>query len=125
MNEPGSLTGTCHCGAVKLEASCPPTSVTECNCSICRRYGAKWAYYTASTAHVVCEPEAVCSYSWGDHEIEFYHCRKCGCLTHYESVDKSADYRIAINARMMSPEDIEEIPVKRFDGADTWKYLDG
>jgi hypothetical protein len=66
----------------------------------------------------------VCSYAWGDREIEFYHCRKCGCLTHYESVDKSEDYRIAINARMMSPEDFKEIAVKRFDGADTWKYLD-
>jgi hypothetical protein len=99
--------------------------VTECNCSICHRYGAKWAYYTASTARVLCAPEAVRSYCWGDHEIEFYHCNQCGCLTHYESVDKSEGYRIAINARMMSPGDIKNIPVKRFDGADTWKYLDG
>ena len=124
MSEPHSLKGTCHCGAVHLEASHPPTTVTECNCSVCRRYGAKWAYYKASTAHVSCSPDSVSSYSWGDREIAFYHCKHCGCLTHYESVNKSDDYRIAINARMMAPDDIEAIPVRRFDGADTWKYLD-
>jgi hypothetical protein len=73
---------------------------------------------------VDCDPGSLVAYSWGDHELEFLHCKTCGCLTHYESVEKSDKSRVAINARMMSPDDIDHIPIRRFDGATTWKFLD-
>ena len=44
-----ALTGTCHCGAVRIRVRQAPRTVTSCNCSICRRYGALWAYYQASS----------------------------------------------------------------------------
>jgi len=31
---------------------------------------------------------------------------------------------IAVNVRMMFPADIVDVPVRTFDGAKTWKYLD-
>lgn len=64
------------------------------------------------------------AYSWNDRTIEFFHCIHCGCLTHYESVQKSADSRIAINARMMSPKEIVGARIRTFDGADSWAYID-
>ena len=39
------LTATCDCGAVKVEVPREPETLTECNGSICRRYGVLWAYY--------------------------------------------------------------------------------
>jgi hypothetical protein len=117
-------TATCHCGAVKIEMSGMPDSVTQCTCSICRRYGARWAYCTRKTAIVTSAPDATTAYLWGDREIEFHHCRICGCLTHYESVEKTDDSRIAVNARMLPPGDMEGVRIRTFDGADTWKYLD-
>jgi hypothetical protein len=45
-------------------------------------------------------------------------------MTRYESVEKLEDSRIAVNARMMSPDDIAGMRIRTFDGADTWKYLD-
>ena len=39
------VSASCHCGSVRLEVDTPPSEVTECNCSICRRYGVLWAYY--------------------------------------------------------------------------------
>jgi len=38
-------TGSCHCGAVQLEIPSAPDHLTNCNCSICWRYGALWAYF--------------------------------------------------------------------------------
>jgi hypothetical protein len=125
MDTPGIFEASCHCGAVRLEADHPPPTVTECNCSICRRYGARWAYFTHSTARVIAAADAIAVYSWGDREIGFCHCTHCGCLTHYESSDKSGDYRIAINARMAAPEKVDHIRVRHFDGAGSWTYLDG
>lgn len=40
------LKTSCHCGVVQVEVARRPTSLTECNCSICRRVGARWAYYS-------------------------------------------------------------------------------
>ena len=67
---------------------------------------------------------ALVAYTWGDKTIEFYHCRRCGCLTHYESVDKHESSRIAVNTRMLPPEKVANIKVRTFDGAETWRYLD-
>ena len=38
------IEGTCHCGAVRWRFSGIPESATACNCTVCRRYGALWAY---------------------------------------------------------------------------------
>ena len=35
----------CHCGAVRFEIAEPPEWVLDCNCTLCRRYGAMWSYY--------------------------------------------------------------------------------
>ena len=101
-----------------------PATLTLCTCSICRRYGALWVYGTRRTARVVSGQDQETAYLWDDKVIEFYHCNTCGCLTHYESVEKLEGSRIAVNARMMSPDDIAGIRIRTFDGANTWKYLD-
>lgn len=116
--------GSCHCGAVRIELAHAPKTVTQCNCSVCRRYGSLWAYYNRETARIAFAPGAVTAYSWGDRELEFYHCNRCGCLTHYESVQKRPESRIAVNSRMLDPADVAGVPVRYFDGAETWKYFD-
>ncbi|MCW8873613.1 GFA family protein [Pseudomonadota bacterium] len=118
------FTASCHCKAVHIEIPELSATVTECNCSICRRYGALWAYYTRDQLRLPTDSAALSAYSWGDRTIEFWHCRHCGCLTHYESVDKHARGRVAVNARMLPLEVMESLPVRHFDGAVSWKYLD-
>jgi len=108
---------TCHCGAVQIEVSEKPVSLTQCNCSICHRYGALWAYFTIESAAVIYEKSAVGAYIWNDKDIEFLYCKTCGCLTHYEDTDKTGAYRVAVNVRMMNPLDIEGIDIREFDGA--------
>ena len=39
------IEASCHCGAVRFTVETAPGDVNSCNCSICRRYGALWAYY--------------------------------------------------------------------------------
>lgn len=118
------LSASCHCGAVRLEIARKPRQLTDCNCSICRRYGALWAYYTRNSVRVICAPYANSPYVWGHKTIEFYHCNTCGCVTHHEKVRKDGNSRMAVNARLMDPEDIASIRIRKLDGASTWKYLD-
>ena len=120
------LTASCHCGAVRVEIASRPETLADCNCSICRRYGALWAYYTKKSVRVLAaSPDSLRIYTWGDRELEFHHCTTCACVMFHERAEKKGDEtRVGINTRMLPPEDIAGIRVRRLDGAATWKYLD-
>ncbi len=118
-----ALTATCHCGAVRVELPRRPRSVTSCNCSMCRRYGALWAYYRPSAIRVVCAKGATAGYMWGRKTIRFVRCRTCGCVTHYER-PRSPERKIGVNVRNVEPALLGPVRIRRLDGAATWKYLD-
>lgn len=117
------IESSCHCGAVKLEIAAPPETVTDCNCSICRRYGVLWAYYSPRDVRITAGESATKIYMWDDKSIEFHHCDNCGCVTHWAPVDKTRD-RMGVNGRLIAPDILAEARVRHLDGAVTWKYLD-
>jgi hypothetical protein len=117
-----TIGASCHCGAVHLEVATPPESVTDCNCSICRRYGVLWAYYLPRQVRILATGGATDIYMWGDRLIEFHRCKICGCLTHWAAVDKRSD-RMGVNARLMDPDVLGVVRVRRLDGAVTGIYL--
>lgn len=114
---------SCHCGAVCLEINAAPTQITECNCSICRRYGVLWAYYSPSQVHLVSASAATDTYTWDDRSIAFHRCQTCGCVTHWAAVNPGRD-RMGVNARLMDPEVLSRAWVRHLDGADTEEYVD-
>jgi hypothetical protein len=108
------IESSCHCGAVKLRIAVAPETVKACNCSICRRYGVLWAYYSPKQVRI--GDGATDIYMWDDKEIEFHRCHNCGCVTHWAPVDKSVD-RMGVNARLMAPEVLAAATIYQFDGA--------
>ncbi|EGQ8234413.1 aldehyde-activating protein [Vibrio parahaemolyticus] len=107
---------TCHCGNVSLELSTVPTEVGECNCSICRRYAASWAYFSPEQVLIRFQKQTV-FYCWGDKEVEFHRCNECGCITHYITTEKCAEEILAVNMRMAENEVLSGISVRRINGA--------
>jgi hypothetical protein len=124
LKEKSMCEASCHCGNITLKLKSLPTTLTECNCSICNRVGALWAYYSADEVEVSWSRKAPTPYVWGKKKLIFHHCPICGNTTHDTSTDKSSVQKITVNARMMSPEEIKGIKIRKFDGANTWKYLD-
>ena len=118
------LSTTCHCGAVTIEIPRPPATVTNCNCSICRRYGTLWAYFPAEEVRVTAGPGGLAGYSWGDKDLRFVRCANCGCITHWEAVAPGPGARRGVNARNFDPEQIGDVRIRRLDGAATWEYLE-
>jgi hypothetical protein len=116
----------CHCGAVRIIVPAAPEQVTDCNCSICRRLGALWAYYPVSQV-TISGREATGGYVRHDRPdvggLAFHHCRACGCTTHWSPVDPAHD-RMGVNARLLDAKVLAAARVRRLDGADTWKILD-
>ena len=97
------IEATCHCGLVHLEVAHAPEAVNECTCSICRRYGTLWAYYSPTLVRLAPPTGATDIYMWNKRVLEFHRCRQCGCITHWAPVDKTRD-RMGVNARLMEPD---------------------
>lgn len=107
------IEASCHCGAVRIAVEHAPDDVTDCNCSICRRYGALWAYYLSGQVRVTGDATDV--YMWGDKDLRFHRCATCGCVTHWTPV---VDHpRMGVNARLMDPDVLARAHVSHFDGA--------
>jgi hypothetical protein len=121
---PGLLHGACHCGAVRLTLPAAPDTATSCNCSLCRRTGGIWAYYALGTVAIEGHPEHTESYVWGDRTLHNFRCRICGIVTHWEPIDPAPGARHGVNLRNFDPALLASVTVRRFDGADTWKFMD-
>ena len=118
------LKASCHCGNVQIEAVKKPDSVLSCNCSVCGRFGAIWAYYEPEEMVVTTQSEPTKVYNWGKKDTDFHHCPICGCMTHYNRRPHVERQIVAVNTRMASREDMDGIPVAMFDGADSWEFVE-
>jgi hypothetical protein len=116
------LTASCHCGRVRIHVQRPPRTVTSCNCSLCRRYGALWAYYRAGTVQIEANKGALASYSWRRRVRAYFRCSRCGCITHYKYRRKWGSATLAINATNFEPAVLERVRVRKLDGAATWTW---
>ena len=116
------ISASCHCGAVRIHVRRAPRTVTNCNCSICRRYGALWAYYAASSVRIESPKRSLEGYSWRQRIRVYFRCKTCGCVTHYK-YRKNADRRgVAVNAANFGPEVLKGVAIRNLDGASTWTW---
>ena len=115
---------TCHCGAVTIAIPRAPETLTQCDCSICRRYGTLWAYFPREEITLTAAPGATAAYSWGRRSLQFVRCTTCGCITHWEPIVTARGSRVGINARNFDPLQLGALRIRRLDGALTEKYLD-
>jgi hypothetical protein len=90
-----SITGGCHCGAVRYRVTAPADEVCHCHCSICRRiHGAAFASFA------VVPPASFAITEGADHltrydstpGVQRYFCARCGAQI-YGDVDKLPDIR--------------------------------
>ena len=110
-----------HCGAVRVEVPRRPQSPTNCNCSICRRYGTLWAYYPCASVRVSGETS---DYVWGDGTLRFARCSTCGGVMHWSPLGSQEGRRMGVNMRNFDPETVGAVRIRRLDGALTWKFID-
>lgn len=119
-----TINGKCHCGEISYEFRDTPQFTVRCNCSICRRLGTLWIYTDAANITINANDENSLSYSHADKELDFRTCKTCGTSILWQSATTPGKGRTALNLNMAELEVIMTIPIRHFDGADTWKFLD-
>lgn len=112
--ESGSIKASCHCGAISVRAPSKPTSINECQCTICRRYGGAWAYYNTNDVEITMRNESsVRKYCWGNEAIEYCFCGVCCCVCYWypKTLPERPEggFKMGINTRMMDPRDLSTI----------------
>ena len=118
--------GHCHCGAVGWKFAGEIPDATICNCTVCRRYGALWAYdYDGHGIHVEDPKGVLAAYSRGTRTISFNFCSACGNLVSWRGRAPGEDgrTRIAVNLRLAEPEDVAHVPLQRFEGLHSFEDL--
>src|SRR3546814_14443274 len=82
------------------------------------------AYYEFGTVSDQGHPGNTEDYIWGDRTLRNERCKTCGIVTHWEPLEPRPGARQGVNLRNFEPELLESVAVRRFDGADTWEFLE-
>lgn len=108
---------SCHCGSVQWQFTKAVEFATACNCTICRRYGALWAYDFEGEGIILTGPTQQYVRPGRD-GIGFQFCGQCGCVLGWRALTPETDgrRRIAVNLRTAEPDAVAELPIKRFNG---------
>jgi len=130
------MTGSCHCGGVRIELPSAPQWAASCNCSTCRKTGSLVAYYRPGEVQIKGE---TATYITGDRFIRFHHCPTCACKTHWsandealagdlpEEVRAALAERMGVNVRLLDSFAVDEgralldgreLEIRYFDNAD-------
>ena len=111
------MQGRCACGSVSLTLARRPEQINQCDCSVCLRLGAAWAYFAAEEAEVAGSTAAYTRTDLPDPYIAFHFCLNCGSTTHWAGLEEGpAAGRRGINMRLFEPDELDGIEVRFSDG---------
>jgi hypothetical protein len=121
MPDEGAMTGTCLCGAITVTVDNRPDYIHECNCSLCRKAGAAWGYYTTATASAEGATEVFVRADKEAPMVEIHSCRSCAATTHYLPTPEFRNQAdgpgtLGVNMRLFEPDELTGVEVRFPDG---------
>ena len=120
------LKGFCHCGATHWTLEGDPGPATACNCTLCRRYGALWAYdYEGERITVSGATSSYKRVDVSDPALEILFCPTCGSVLCWRGLRVGAEgrRRIAVNLRLAEPDAVAALEIDHFDGFGAFEDL--
>ncbi len=114
-----AITGTCHCGAVRITLPRTSEFVNECNCTLCTKLGGLWCYFPEDAVRIEAAPGALAAYIRADLDetwLSTLHCTICGCTTHWTPLPERALDRMGVNLRMFAEDVLAGVEVRKVDG---------
>jgi hypothetical protein len=117
--------GSCHCGAVRLEADVDLSQPTfRCNCSICRRTRFWAAVARPEGFRLLSGKDELTEYRFNTKNNQHFFCRHCGVRPFGVGNDTPIGTMIGINVGCLedlSEQELSEIPRVCVDGRhDRW-----
>ena len=111
---------SCHCGLVSLTIERRPDYIHECNCTLCRKTGARWGYFQPSLIGVRGTTKTYCRNDKDDPVAQIHFCEACGTTTHFtltaEAVERFGRDLVGVNLRLADESDLAGIELRYPDG---------
>ena len=113
--------GSCHCGAVKFEASVDAAGGTRCNCSICTKLGPIGATTKPDGFHLLQGKDRLRSYAMSK-AGERYYCEHCGVFVYGAfDIPEMGGATVSVNLNTLDDIDPGLLSVRYWDGRhDNW-----
>src|ERR1700684_1020714 len=116
----GMLQLSCLCDQVHIEIPKRPDFINECNCTLCSKSGARWAYFHPSEVSVVGTTKGYSREDKEDPAAEIRFCANCGSTTHFiltaSAVSKFGNSQIGVNVRLADEKDLAGTELRYPDG---------
>ena len=116
MPELTQYQGGCHCGAVRFQVAIAPSehTVTDCNCSICRKKGFLHLIVPRDCFTLLSGAAALTTYTFNTHTAKHTFCSTCGMHPFY--TPRSHPDQIDVNVRCLEGDVLAKFAVTPFDG---------
>ncbi len=115
MSSLTTLSGGCHCGAVRFEVELPDSiEVEDCNCSICRMSGNIHVIVPLVRFRLVKGQNSLQEYTFNTNVAKHKFCKICGVKSFY--VPRSNPDGIAVTWRCLDQWDKLNVQICEFDG---------
>jgi hypothetical protein len=111
---------SCHCGLVRVAIGRQPEYVNECNCTLCRATGARWAYFHPSEVSVEGTAKGYCRPDKDDPAAQVGFCARCGSTTHFtltaSAASRFGNSLMGVNMRLADESDLDGVELRYPDG---------
>jgi hypothetical protein len=97
------VNGSCHCGQVSVSVPDVPGYMNACNCSLCLKLGALWAYYPRDAVRVEGERRAYLRNDVVRPKLSVDFCTRCGATIDWLPANDNREDRMAVNMRLFDP----------------------
>jgi len=115
MTSTRTLSGGCHCGAVRFEVDVAPGEpVWSCNCSICNMTGFVHLIVEAPSFRLVSGADRLHEYRFNTGTARHLFCSVCGVKSFY--VPRSHPRGYSVNVRCLDGEPFAGVEPQPFDG---------
>lgn len=110
-----TVSGGCHCGAVRFEADVPESvELLDCNCSICRASGFLHLGVPHADFRLLSGEAALTSYRFGSGAADHLFCSVCGVKSFYQPRSHPGEW--SVNFHCLDDPSALSVTVRPFDG---------
>jgi hypothetical protein len=111
---------TCLCGAVRVALARRPDYVNACNCTLCRKTGARWAYLSPAEVAVEGATRGFTRADKPEPAADVRFCPTCGAATHFVLTAAAAarfgNTLAGVNMALADPDELAGVELRYPDG---------
>jgi hypothetical protein len=106
---------------VTVTIDAAPEFINDCNCTLCRKSGAAWGYFTSASATASGPTAPYVRADKAAPAVEVHSCARCGATTHFvlttsfRSRHPGADL-VGVNMRLFDPDEFQGVEIRFPDG---------